>query len=116
MKMKSYHTLVWKEIMEQKIVSALIVTAIVLSTMMTAAVGQSVGVLSAMRKQQAVAIGGDRYATFVQLTDEQAQFLERDGRLSYAGRFVTLGSMELNDLLRLDLAEYWKGRVWKSGM
>ncbi len=107
MKMKSYHTLVWKEIMEQKIVSALIVTAIVLSTMMTAAVGQSVGVLSAMRKQQAVAIGGDRYATFVQLTDEQAQFLERDGRLSYAGRFVTLGSMELNDLLRLDLAEYW---------
>ncbi|MDE5933183.1 MAG: ABC transporter permease, partial [Lachnospiraceae bacterium] len=109
--MKSYHTLARKEILEQKIVSALILAAIILSTMMTAAVGQSVVVLSAMRKQQAIAIGGDRYATFVQLTEEQAQFLERDERLSYAGRSVTLGSMELNDLLYLDLAEYWDGGI-----
>lgn len=109
--MKSYRTLAWKEILEQKIVSALILTAIVLSTMMTAAVGQSAGVLSAMRKQQAITIGGDRYATFVQLTEEQAQFLERDERLSYAGRSVALGSVELNDLLHLDIAEYWEGGI-----
>lgn len=109
--MKSYHSLAWREIMEQKIVSVLILAAIVLSTMMTAAVGQSVGVLSAMRKQQAIAIGGDRYATFLQLTEEKAQFLERDSRLFYAGRFVPLGSMELNSLLKLDLAEYWNGGI-----
>lgn len=49
--MRSYHTLAWKEIREQKIVSFLILAAIILSTLMTAAVGQSVGVLSAMRRQ-----------------------------------------------------------------
>ena len=90
--MRSYRTLAWKEILEQKIVSALILTAIVLSTMMTTAVGQSAGVLSAMRKQQAITIGGDRHVTFVQLTEEQAQSLERDECLSYAGRSVALGS------------------------
>ncbi len=105
--MKNYRTLALRELFAQKMTSLLILTAIILSTMMTAAVGQSAGVLAAMREQQAIAIGGDRYATFVQLTEEQAQFLEQDPRLSYAGRFVPLGDMELNDQLSLDLAEYW---------
>ena len=105
--MKHYHTLALRELFAQKMTSFLILIAIVLSTMMTAAVGQSAGVLAAMREQQAIAIGGDRYATFVQLTEEQAQFLEQDPQLSYAGRFVPLGDMELNDQLSLDLAEYW---------
>ena len=61
--MKSYHTLALKEILEQKVISVLILIAVILSTMMTAAVGQSAGILSAMRIQQAVAIGGDRHAT-----------------------------------------------------
>ena len=105
--MKSYRTLALRELFAQKMTSFLIFTAIVLSTMMTAAVGQSAGVLAAMREQQAIAIGGNRYATFVQLTEEQTQVLEQDPRLSYAGRFVPLGDMELNDQLSLDLAEYW---------
>ncbi|MDE7478943.1 MAG: ABC transporter permease, partial [Lachnospiraceae bacterium] len=105
--MKSYHTLAWKEILGQKVVSCLILIAIILSTVMTTAVGQSAGVLDAMRKQQAIAIGGDRYASFVQLTEEQAQILEKDDRLSYTGRYIQLGSMDLNALLRLDLVEYW---------
>lgn len=104
--MKSYHILAWKEILEQKTVSVLILTAVILSTMMTTAVGQSAGVLSAMRKQQAVMIGGDRHATFVQLSEEKARLLEEDERLSYTGRFIQIGSMELNDLLHLDLTEY----------
>lgn len=69
--MRSYHMLAWKEILGQKVVSVLILIAIILSTLMTTAVGQSVGVLDAMRRQQAVAIGGDRYVSFVQLTEEQ---------------------------------------------
>lgn len=104
--MRSYHTLAWKEILTQKTVSFLILAAIILSTMMTTAVGQSAGVLAAMRMQQAIAIGGDRYATFVQLSEEQAQFVESDERLSYTGRSVAVGSMELNDLMRLNLVEY----------
>lgn len=105
--MRSYHMLAWKEMIGQKVVSALILIAIILSTLMTTAVGQSVGVLDAMRRQQAVAIGGDKYVSFVQLTEEQARIVEEDDRLSYAGRSVNLGSMELNDLLKLNLEEYW---------
>lgn len=105
--MRSYHMLAWKEIMGQKVVSVLILIAIILSTLMTTAVGQSVGVLNAMRRQQAIAIGGNRYVSFVQLTEEQARTVEEDARLSYAGRSVNLGSMELNDLLKLNLEEYW---------
>lgn len=97
--MRSYHTLAWKEIMEQKVVSALILTAIILSTMMTTAAGQCAGVLSAMRRQQAVMIGGDRHATLVQLDEEKVRTLEADERFSYTGRSIPLGSMELNDLL-----------------
>lgn len=105
--MKSYRTLAVKEVLSQKLTSFLILTAVILSTMMTAVVGQSAGVLSAMRQQQAITIGGDRYATFVQLTEEKAQILERDPRLSYTGRFIPLGDQKLNDQLSLDLAEYW---------
>ena len=109
--MKSYLTLALKEVISQKLTSFLILIAVILSTMMTTAAGQSAGVLSAMRQQQAVAIGGDRYATFVQLTEEKAQILENDSRLSYTGRSVPLGDHELNDHLSLDLAEYWNGGI-----
>ena len=56
--MKSYRTLALKELLSQKVTSILILIAVVLSTMMTTIVGQSIGVLSAMREQQAIAIGG----------------------------------------------------------
>ncbi len=104
--MKSYHTLALKEILEQKTVSVFILIAVILSTMMTTAVGQSAGVLAAMRKQQAITIGGDRFATFVQLTEQQVQTIKSDLRISYAGRSIPLGGMDLNNLLRLDLIEY----------
>ena len=56
--MKSYRALALKEVRSQKLTSFLILIAVILSAMMTTAAGQSVGVLSAMRQQQAVAIGG----------------------------------------------------------
>lgn len=86
--------------------SIFILFAIILSAAMTAAVGQSIGVLSAMRVQQAVTIGGDRYATFLQMAEEQAEKLENDRRLSFAGRYITLGTTELNASLSLGLNEY----------
>ncbi len=104
--MKSYYTLAWREIKGQKLVSFLIIIAMVLSTMMTTAAGQSVGILKAMREQQAITPGRP-LCFFVQITEEQAQALERDERFSYTGRYIQLGSMTLNDLLNLDLAEYW---------
>ena len=54
--MKSYRTLALKELLSQKVTSILILIAVVLSTMMTTIVGQSIGVLSAMRKQQAIIV------------------------------------------------------------
>ena len=46
--MKSYRTLALKELLSQKVTSILILIAVVLSTMMTTIVGQSIGVLSAI--------------------------------------------------------------------
>ena len=51
--MKSYYSFSWKEIKAQKVTSALILIAIILSTMMTTVVGQSIGILQALREQQA---------------------------------------------------------------
>mgnify|MGYP006945442508 CR=1 FL=1 len=84
----------------------LILIAIVLSTMMTAVIGQSAGVLSAMRQQQAITLGGNRYATFLQMNQEQVAALQNDSRLSFVGEYVTLGTTELNPSLSLGLKEY----------
>lgn len=104
--MKFYRALTLKEIKAQKTTFTLIFIAIVLSTMMTAVIGQSAGVLSAMRQQQAVALGGNRYATFLQMDQEQAAALQNDLRLSFVGEYVTLGTTELNPSLSLGLNEY----------
>ncbi len=74
--------------------------------MMTTIVGQSIGVLSAMREQQAIAIGGNRYATFLQMNAEQLHALEQDERLSYVGKSIYMGSLELSPSLTLGLMEY----------
>ena len=99
--MKSYRTLALKELLSQKVTSILILIAVVLSTMMTTIVGQSIGVLSAMREQQAIAIGGNRYATFLQMNAEQLHALEQDERLSYVGKSIYMGSLELSPSLTL---------------
>ena len=66
--MKSYLEFVFKELKTQKLTSILILIAVVLSTIMTTALGQSIGTLQAMRVSQASVLNGDRYASFHQLT------------------------------------------------
>lgn len=95
-----------QELLSQKVTSILILIAVVLSTMMTTIVGQSIGVLSAMREQQAIAIGGNRYATFLQMNADQLHALEQDERLSYVGKSIYMGSLELSPSLTLGLMEY----------
>ena len=94
--MKSYSTLALKELLTQRVTSFLILLAIILSTMMTAVIGQSAGILSAMRQQQAITIGGSQYATFVQMNAEQIETLRNDTRLSYVGVSVPIGTIALN--------------------
>ena len=104
--MRRYRTLARKELLAQRVTSMLIFLAIVLSTMMTAVIGQSMGVLSAMRQQQAISIGGNRHAGFVQMDRQQVEVLEGDPRLSFVGTYVVLGSMKLDNTLILGLSEF----------
>ena len=104
--MKSFRSLALKELFAQKVTSVLILIAVVLSTMMTTIVGQSLGVLTAMREQQAIALGGNRYATFLQMDADQLHAIQQDERLSYVGASIYLGSMELTSSLSLGLTEY----------
>ena len=48
--MRSYLTLALRYLKKQRVTSILILIAVILSTMMTAVIGQSVGILSAMRQ------------------------------------------------------------------
>ena len=89
--MKSYYSLAWKELKAQKITTILILIAVVLSTMLTTVIGQSLGILNAMRQQQAAALNGNRYVTFHQLTQEKKESLSADKRLSFKGSSITLG-------------------------
>lgn len=104
--MKRYHALALKELLAQRVASVLILLAIVLSSMMTAAIGQSIGVLSAMRQQQAIAIGGNRHAGFAQMTAEQVETMKQDSRLSFVGSYVILGNVRLDNTLTLGVSEF----------
>ena len=86
--MKSFRSLALKELFAQKVTSVLILIAVVLSTMMTTIVGQSLGVLTAMREQQAIALGGNRYATFLQMDADQLHAIQQDERFSYVGSSI----------------------------
>ena len=106
--MKSYISLAWKELKAQKVTSVLILLAVILSTVATTAVGQSIGILKSMRVEQAAGLNGDRYAAFHQLTKEQSDMLFEDPRLKDVGSFITVGVTELeNSALNLFLREYY---------
>ena len=104
--MKSYRVLAWKELLAQKVTSILILIAVILSTVTTTVIGQSIGVLNAMRQQQAITINGEKYATFLQMSEEQLSELKEDARFSYIGPSISLGTIDLNSQITLGLVEY----------
>lgn len=56
--MKSYLALTWKELKTQKITATLILIAVIMSTIITTVVGQSIGILQSMRIEQAASLNG----------------------------------------------------------
>ena len=105
--MKSYHALAWRQLKGQKLTSFLILIAVVMSTMMTTVIGQSLGILQSLREQQAGMLNGYRYATFHNLNEDQTKWLESDPRISWTGDSLALGSTELRDSgISLGLYEY----------
>ncbi len=105
--MKSYHALAWKQLKGQKLTSFLILIAIIMSTMMTTVVGQSLGILQSLREKQAGMLNGYRYATFHNLAENQKKLLASDPRISWTGDSQALGSTKLRDSgISLGLTEY----------
>lgn len=105
--MKSYLSLAFKELKAQKVMAVLILIAVVLSSIMTTAIGQSLGILQTMRTEQAASLNGDRYVTFHQITEEQMLQLENDNRLYDVGSLINVGIITLgNSSLTLYAREY----------
>lgn len=105
--MKTYRSLAWKELWTQKVMAILILIAVILSTMMTTVIGQSIGILNAMRQEQAAGLNGNRYVTLHQLTDTQADAISADSRLSYAEKIISVGISDIpNSKLSVLLEEY----------
>ncbi len=95
--MKSYSALAWKELKAQKLTAILILIAVVMSTAMTTVIGESIGVLQSIRIEQAEGLNGNRYATFHQLTLEQAEKLHGDDRLYDVCDILNVGDMPLGN-------------------
>ena len=105
--MKSYLSLAWKELKAQRVTSILILIAVILSTVMTTVIDQSIGILQSMRVSQAASLNGGRYVTFHQLSQKQAQTLSEDSRLANVGSLINVGYTDLkNSGLTLYLREY----------
>ena len=105
--MKSWRTLAGKELWAGKITSILILVALILSTIMTTVIGQSIGILAAMREQQAAYLNGNRHVTLHHLTSKQAEALVADSRLSYAEKTIYIGAFPLpNSNISTQLREY----------
>lgn len=105
--MKSYLALAWKELKAQRITAILILIAVIMSTVMTTVIGQSIGILQSMRISQAADLGGYRYAAFHQLTVNQSEILHGDSRLYDVGDILNVGNMPLGSSgLTLYVREY----------
>ncbi|HBN6234175.1 TPA: ABC transporter permease [Clostridioides difficile] len=95
--MKNYLSLSIKELKSQKLMTTFIIIAIVLSTIMTTVVGQSIGILQNLRIEQARSFNGDRHVSFHQLSKNQVDDIKKDDRVYQAGTSITLGSSKIKD-------------------
>lgn len=86
-----------KELKSQKLMTTFIIIAIVLSTIMTTVVGQSIGILQNLRIEQARSFNGDRHVSFHQLTKNQVDDIKKDDRVYQAGTSITIGSSKIKD-------------------
>ncbi|HBZ5560441.1 TPA: ABC transporter permease [Clostridioides difficile] len=95
--MKNYLSLSIKELKSQKLMTTFIIIAIVLSTIMTTVVGQSIGILQNLRIEQARSFNGDRHVSFHQLNKNQVDDIKKDDRVYQAGTSITIGSSKIKD-------------------
>lgn len=107
--MKRFSSLAWKELKAQRVTSVLILAAVILSTIMTTVVGQSIGILNTMRMDQAAQLNGRRHASFHNVSVEGRELLLHDDRLSYAGSAQALGVADLSESGMTALVREYQG-------
>ncbi|MDT3700830.1 MAG: FtsX-like permease family protein [Thermincola sp.] len=93
--MKSYLSLAFKELKSQKLMTILIIIAIIMSTAMTTVIGQSITTMKKMMPEQARFLNGDRYVTFHQLDGQQVEKLKSQEGLLQVGKVKTVGSTKI---------------------
>lgn len=111
--MKSYLALTWKELKTQKITATLILIAVIMSTIITTVVGQSIGILQSMRIEQAASLNGNRYVTFHQLSREQAQKLHEDDRVYDVGD-TRVNEIGMQRAIGMSAASLYKTFLWEG--
>jgi len=94
---KSYLSLAFKELKGQKLMTVLIIIAIIMSTAMTTVIGQSIPKMKNMMAEQARSLNGDRHVTFHQLDEQQVEKLNTKKELLQVGEVKTLGNIEIKD-------------------
>jgi len=95
--MKSYLSLAFKELKSQKLMTLLIIIAIIMSTAMTTVIGQSITTMKNMMAEQARSLNGDRHVTFHQLDGWQIEKLKSEEGLLQVGEVKTVGSTKIKD-------------------
>lgn len=73
--------------------SLLVILAIVIATMMLTVLGQAIGLVQDFRVDQASQLNGNRYATFHDLTKEEAIEISKNPEFSYSGVSSNLGDV-----------------------
>jgi ABC-type antimicrobial peptide transport system permease subunit len=78
-----------------------------LSSLMTTAIGQSVGIFQEIRIQQAGMLNGFKYATLHSLDKETADKISNAPEISYSGKYMNIGEVEIpNTSMTIQLTEY----------
>lgn len=107
--MRHYLTLAVRELKAQRLMAALLLIAVILSSLMTTAAAQSVGMLRVMQRNQASLLNGDRHATFHNAAPEQKEIIMGEEGLEFAGSCISLGSADLGESgMRVLVREYFE--------
>ncbi len=89
--MKLHNSSAKKFLFAEKTSSLLIIIAIIIATMLLMILHQSISTIQESRKEQAKKLNGDRYATFLNLTREEAFEIAKQPEFVYSGVSSSIG-------------------------
>ncbi len=93
--MQTHNNYARKFLIAEKISSVLVILAIMIATMMLTVLGQSIRTIQDFRVDQSSQLNGNRYATFHDLTKEEAIEISKNPEFSYSGISSSLGNVQI---------------------